>query len=186
MPRPAVSGRFTRVLSNEIMRGRWEQGRVERVGFDLGRRQGTVMPRPHIHDDARVTAFVLGASHTRYLVMRQQDVWFITFNGEEFGPYQSECEAMLFAVDAAHKLGENGEETRSSGWTRTAMRPWSGPTASTCIRPNHSRRRRHNVRFGSILSRPGDDRARVRLYEGACAPTCSISSSRPIGSPCVP
>ncbi len=70
------------------------------------------MPRPHIHDDARVTAFVLGASHTRYLVMRQQDVWFITFNGEEFGPYQSECEAMLFAVDAAHKLGENGEETQ--------------------------------------------------------------------------
>ena len=73
---------------------------------------GTYMPRPHIHDDARVAAFVLGASRTRYLVMRQEDVWFITFNGEEFGPYQSEREAMLFAIDAAHKLGEKGEETQ--------------------------------------------------------------------------
>jgi hypothetical protein len=70
------------------------------------------MARPHLHDDARVTALVVGASRTRYLVMRQEDAWFITFNGEEFGPYQSEREAMLFAIDAAHKLGENGEETQ--------------------------------------------------------------------------
>ena len=70
------------------------------------------MARPHLHDDARVTALVVSASRTRYLVMRQEDAWFITFNGEEFGPYQSEREAMLFAIDAAQKLGENGEETQ--------------------------------------------------------------------------
>ena len=70
------------------------------------------MPRPQIHDNARVAAFVLGASRTRYLVMRQEDVWFITFNGEEFGPYRGEREAMLFAIDAAQKLGEQGEETQ--------------------------------------------------------------------------
>jgi hypothetical protein len=70
------------------------------------------MPRPHIRDDARVAALVLSASRTRYLVMRQEDVWFITFNGEEFGPYKSEREALLFAIDAAHKLGDNGEETQ--------------------------------------------------------------------------
>ena len=70
------------------------------------------IPRAQIHDTARVAAFVLGASRTRYLVMRQEDVWFITFNGEEFGPYRSEREAMLFATDAAHKLGELGEETQ--------------------------------------------------------------------------
>jgi hypothetical protein len=70
------------------------------------------MPRPHMHDDARIAAFVLGASRTRYLVMRQDDAWFITFNGEEFGPYRSEREAMLFAIDAAHRLGETGEETQ--------------------------------------------------------------------------
>jgi hypothetical protein len=62
-----------------------------------------LMARPQIHDDARVAAFVLGASRTRYLVMRQEDVWFITFNGEEFGPYQSERQAMLFATDARTK-----------------------------------------------------------------------------------
>jgi len=71
-----------------------------------------IMARPQIHDDARVAAFVLGASRTRYLVMRQEDVWFITFNGEEFGPYQSERQAMLFATDAAQKLGELGEDTQ--------------------------------------------------------------------------
>ncbi len=70
------------------------------------------MPRPQIHDDASIAALVLGASRTRYLVMRQEDVWFITFNGEEFGPYLSEREAMLFAIDAAYKLGENGTETQ--------------------------------------------------------------------------
>ena len=37
---------------------------------------------------------------------------FIAFEGEEFGPYQSEREAMLFAIDAAHKLSEQGEETQ--------------------------------------------------------------------------
>jgi hypothetical protein len=44
--------------------------------------------------------------------MRRQDLWFIAFEGEEFGPYQSEREAMLFAVDAAHQFGEHREETQ--------------------------------------------------------------------------
>jgi hypothetical protein len=80
------------------------------------------MPRPHLHDDARIAAFVLGASRTRYLVMRQDDGWFITFNGEEFGPYQSEREAMLFAIDAAHKLGETGEDTQGRSVTGVELR----------------------------------------------------------------
>jgi hypothetical protein len=36
-------------------------------------------------------------------------VWFIKFDGEEYGPYKTEREAMLFAIDAAHRLGESGE-----------------------------------------------------------------------------
>jgi hypothetical protein len=44
--------------------------------------------------------------------VRQEDVWFIKFDGEEYGPYKSEREALLFAVDAAHKLGEQGEGTQ--------------------------------------------------------------------------
>ena len=36
---------------------------------------------------------------------------FIVFNGADFGPYKTEREAKLFAIDAAFKLGEKGEES---------------------------------------------------------------------------
>jgi hypothetical protein len=35
----------------------------------------------------------------------------IKFEGEEFGPYKSKREAMLFAIDAAQKLGQQDEPT---------------------------------------------------------------------------
>ncbi|MEA2936739.1 MAG: hypothetical protein QOC56_243 [Alphaproteobacteria bacterium] len=69
------------------------------------------MSRPHAHGHTGAPAFVPARPLTRYLVVRQEDVWFIKFDGEEYGPYKSEREAMLFAIDAAHKLGEQGEET---------------------------------------------------------------------------
>jgi hypothetical protein len=69
------------------------------------------MPRTETGHHADVPAFVTVRPRTRYLVARQQDVWFIMFGGEEFGPYKSEREAKLFAIDAAHKLGEQGEPT---------------------------------------------------------------------------
>ena len=46
-----------------------------------------------------------------YLVVRYQDEWVIKFEGEEFGPYKSQSEAMLFAIDAAQKLGEQDDPT---------------------------------------------------------------------------
>ena len=70
------------------------------------------MPRAHIDDHARVPAFVPGTPRTRYLVVRQDDAWHIKFDGEEYGPYASEREAMLFAIDAAHTLGQQGEPTQ--------------------------------------------------------------------------
>ena len=73
---------------------------------------GIIMPRPHLHRDTLAHAFVPGRPHTRYLIVRQEDVWFIKFDGEEYGPYKTEREAMLFAIDAAHKLGEQGEGTQ--------------------------------------------------------------------------
>jgi hypothetical protein len=33
----------------------------------------------------------------------------IKFDSEEYLPYETEREAMLFAIDAAHTLGESGE-----------------------------------------------------------------------------
>ncbi len=70
------------------------------------------MPRPLVEGTVPLAAIIPGAPRRRYLVMRRQDLWFIAFEGEEFGPYQSEREAMLFAVDAAHQFGEQGEETQ--------------------------------------------------------------------------
>jgi hypothetical protein len=45
----------------------------------------------------------------RYFIVREGDEWWIKFDGEEFGPYRSQNEATLFAIDAAQKLGEHGE-----------------------------------------------------------------------------
>jgi hypothetical protein len=70
------------------------------------------MPRPNLHRDTLAPVFVPGHPHTRYLVVRQDDVWLIKFDGEEYGPYKTEREAILFAIDAAHKLGEQGEGTQ--------------------------------------------------------------------------
>jgi len=69
------------------------------------------MSRPRLHEGAPAPAFVSGRPRIRYLVVRQEDVWFIMFDGHEYGPYVTEREAMLFAVDAAQKLGEQGEHT---------------------------------------------------------------------------
>jgi hypothetical protein len=48
-------------------------------------------------------------AHARYFVMQDKDSWLIKFDDESFGPYNSQSEAMLFAIDAAQKLGEHGE-----------------------------------------------------------------------------
>jgi hypothetical protein len=69
------------------------------------------MPGTHTPDHTRVAPFVEPRSRKRYIVARREDVWFIIFGGEEFGPYKTEREAKLFAIEAAHKLGEHGEET---------------------------------------------------------------------------
>ncbi len=71
-------------------------------------------PHPHPHHDTPAPAFVPEGPYTRYLVVRQQEVWFIKFDGEEYGPYNSEREAMLFAIDAAQQLGQQGEDTQVS------------------------------------------------------------------------
>ena len=43
---------------------------------------------------------------------RHNDSWSIDFDGKQYGPYKSEREAALFAIDAAHTLGEKGGGTQ--------------------------------------------------------------------------
>jgi hypothetical protein len=69
------------------------------------------MPRP-LEVNPSLAAILPTSSRRSYCVLRRQDRWFIAFDNEEFGPYQSEREALLFAIDAAHGLGEKGEETQ--------------------------------------------------------------------------
>ena len=45
----------------------------------------------------------------RYFIVQHDDLWSIKFNDEEYGPYRSKAEAMLFAIDAAQKLGSYGD-----------------------------------------------------------------------------
>jgi hypothetical protein len=45
----------------------------------------------------------------RYFIVQHDDRWTIKFNDEEYGPYKTKDEAMLFAIDAAQKLGEFGD-----------------------------------------------------------------------------
>ena len=70
------------------------------------------MPRLRDRDPARASVVMPVQEYLEYLVQRREDVWFIEYSGDEYGPYSSSREAMLFAVDVAHKLGERGRHTR--------------------------------------------------------------------------
>jgi hypothetical protein len=74
-----------------------------------------IMSRPPLHDDTLAPALLSGSPYTRYLVACHEGVWFIKFDGEEYGPYQTWREAMLLAIDSAQKLGEQGEQTQVFG-----------------------------------------------------------------------
>ena len=47
---------------------------------------------------------------TRYFIVKDRDHWLIKYNDEEYGPYETQAEATLFAVDAARKLSDRGED----------------------------------------------------------------------------
>lgn len=51
-------------------------------------------------------------SRALYWIEPEDGEWFIHFDGANYGPYKNEREAMLFAVDAANKLSEQGKGTQ--------------------------------------------------------------------------
>ena len=53
---------------------------------------------------------IRSAQRAEYWVRPDGDAWIIAHGGDEYGPYESRRDAMFFAVDAAHKLGEQGRE----------------------------------------------------------------------------
>lgn len=48
--------------------------------------------------------------HSRYLIRQTEEGWSIRFADADFGPYQTKQEALMFAVDAAQRLGEERGE----------------------------------------------------------------------------
>jgi hypothetical protein len=49
--------------------------------------------------------------NARYFIVRDEihDEWMIKYGNDEYGPYKTQDEAKLFAIDAAQKLGAYGE-----------------------------------------------------------------------------
>jgi hypothetical protein len=47
----------------------------------------------------------------RYFIVHDdhRDEWLIRYDDHEYGPYRTQDEARLFAIDAAQKLGASGE-----------------------------------------------------------------------------
>ena len=70
------------------------------------------MARPQLRDQSSVQPIFHDRPRRLYWIERQEDVWFIRFDGADYGPYKSQREALLFAIDAAKTLGEQGEETQ--------------------------------------------------------------------------
>jgi hypothetical protein len=51
----------------------------------------------------------------RYFVERlkaHSDAWMIKFDLEKYGPYKTQSEAVLFAIEAAEKRNEHGEKAQ--------------------------------------------------------------------------
>jgi hypothetical protein len=44
-------------------------------------------------------------TQARYFVVNRDGAWKIKYRKELFGPYQTESEALLFAIDAAYNMG---------------------------------------------------------------------------------
>ena len=52
----------------------------------------------------------------RYFIVREQDEWWIKYGTDEFGPYKTQDEAMVFAIDAAKKqIGELKNRANDAG-----------------------------------------------------------------------
>jgi len=68
------------------------------------------MPLPRDYDVVASNPAIPVAPRAEYRVVPNGDAWIIAYDGDEYGPYRSRHEAMFCAVDAAHKLGEQGRD----------------------------------------------------------------------------
>ena len=48
----------------------------------------------------------------QYYVVKHENEWKIKYNGTHYGPYDTQRVAIRYAVDAAHKAGEKGDDAQ--------------------------------------------------------------------------
>jgi hypothetical protein len=70
-----------------------------------------MMPPFRDHDSAPSKAPPAALERVEYIVRPSDDTWLIEHAGDCYGPYKNSREAMLFAIDAASKLGALGKST---------------------------------------------------------------------------
>jgi len=70
-----------------------------------------MMPLSPDHDRVPSGAAPAAPDRGEYIVRPRDDEWLIEHDGDRYGPYKNSREAMLFAVDAARKLGALGKNT---------------------------------------------------------------------------
>jgi hypothetical protein len=73
------------------------------------------MARPQLRDQTSAQPVFSGQPRKLYWVERQEDVWFIRFDGADYGPYKSDREALLF------------------------LDLWAGPVSTAALSPGQSR-----------------------------------------------
>jgi hypothetical protein len=72
--------------------------------------------------------------HTRFIIVRHEDEWLIKFGDGEYGPYRSQAEAMLFAIDAAQNWARKAKAPRWALWASMDISVRNGATAGILIR----------------------------------------------------
>ena len=69
------------------------------------------MSRSQGQDSESMRSVFSKPDRIEYVVRQSNDIWLIEHDGDRYGPYKDRREAMFFAIDAAHKLGELGKST---------------------------------------------------------------------------
>ena len=121
------------MLAKKIVRTGRNKRKDGRVESQIGTRMVEIMPRPLVRDQAPVTALAPGVARTRYLVVRQEDVWFIKFDGEEFDRTKASVKPCCLPLMQRKNWASMEKNRKCAGWKRSVISGLTGPSGSTLI-----------------------------------------------------
>jgi hypothetical protein len=68
------------------------------------------MPLPRDYELPVASPIIPARQRAEYWVRPCGGAWVITYDGDQYGPYKSRHQAMFCAVEAAHRLGNQGRD----------------------------------------------------------------------------